>query len=70
MTFTIIIPFYKTQEYVKETLDSIKNQKKYDLKDVQVLFINDGDENFDLSILAAYKDSIPNIDYYKKHNTN
>lgn len=49
--FTLIIPIYNTEEYIKDCLDSIKNQT---FKDFEVLMMNDGSTDRSLEIIEEY----------------
>lgn len=62
---SIVVPYYKTKEYVKECLDSIKNQT---YKNYEVLFIDDGsNEDIDIYLKDYFKNS--RFKYYKiKHS--
>lgn len=47
---SVIIPVYNTEKYVGEALDSIINQE---LKDIEIIVINDGSTDQSLSIIEA-----------------
>ena len=46
--FSIIIPVYNVEDYIKDCLDSIKNQS---LKDYEVIVVNDGTKDNSLSLI-------------------
>lgn len=48
---SVIIPIYNKAEYLRDCLDSLLNQ---DLKDIEVLCLNDGSTDCSLSILEEY----------------
>lgn len=68
--FSIILPFYDTLETIGETIDSIVNQKNFDLNVIQVILINDGDDTDLSEIIKKYKKRIMNLEFYKKENGN
>ena len=49
--FSIIVPVYNVEEYIKECFDSIINQT---FSDFEVICINDGSTDGSLSILEEY----------------
>ena len=49
--FSVIIPVYNTERYLRECLDSVLLQS---VKDIQVICINDGSTDGSLSILEEY----------------
>lgn len=64
MKFSIIIPFYNVEKYIKNCLDSIKNQT---YENFEVLIINDGSKENEEKIVKKYlKDE--RFKYYKKEN--
>ena len=48
-----IIPVYNSEEYLEECIKSLINQS---LKEIEMIFINDGSRDNSLSILEKYKD--------------
>lgn len=53
---SIIIPFYNVEKYIDECIKSVVNQT---LKDIEIIFVNDGSEDGSLKIVNKYaqKDS-------------
>ena len=50
--FSIIIPVYNVEEYIKECLDSVMNQT---YKDFEVIVVNDGTKDKSMDIVKKYK---------------
>ena len=63
MKFSIIVPVYNVEKYIKKCLDSIINQS---YKNFEVIIINDGSKDSSEEIIKKYKDS--RIKYYKQDN--
>ena len=61
--FSIIVPVYNTEKYLRKCLDSIKNQT---FNDYEVIIINDGSTDNSLSIVSAINDI--RIKIYSKSN--
>ena len=53
MKFSIIVPVYNVEKYVKRCLDSIFNQT---YKDFEVIVVNDGSTDKSMNIVKKYKD--------------
>ena len=53
MKVSIIVPIYKTEKYLKRTLDSLTNQT---LDEVEIICVNDGSPDNSLQILKEYKE--------------
>jgi glycosyltransferase involved in cell wall biosynthesis len=51
---TILMPVYNGEKYLREAIDSILNQ---DLKNFELLLINDGSADASLNIMQSYKDN-------------
>ena len=49
--FSIIVPVYNTEKYLKRCLDSIKSQS---FKDYEVIIVNDGSTDKSSSIISKY----------------
>ena len=49
--FSIIVPVYNVEDYIKECLDSIKNQS---FKDYEVIVVNDGTKDKSMDIVKKY----------------
>ncbi|MCQ3915212.1 MAG: glycosyltransferase family 2 protein [Mycoplasmoidaceae bacterium] len=67
--FSIVIPFYDTIDYVKETIESISSQTNFDLDKLEVIVVNDGSKH-NLDFLLQYKTSIKNLSIHSKQNGN
>lgn len=52
---SVIVPVYNTQKYLKKCLDSLTNQT---LKEIEIIVINDGSEEYVDDIISEYKDKI------------
>ena len=64
MKFSIIIPVYNVEKYIKKCLDSIKSQT---YENYEVIIINDGSKENEEKIIKKYlKDE--RFSYYKKEN--
>lgn len=61
---SVIIPVYNTEKYIKKCLDSV-----VDLRDAEVVVINDGSTDKSEQIIGEYASKYSNIVYYKKENT-
>lgn len=64
MKFSIIVPVYNVEKYIKDCLDSILNQS-YD--NFEVIVVNDGSTDKSKEIIEQYKDK--RIKLYNKKNT-
>ena len=49
---SVIIPVYNVEAYLEECIESLRNQS---LKEIEMIFINDGSRDNSLSILEKYK---------------
>lgn len=63
--FSIIIPFYNTEKYLKECLDSVFNQG---FNDYEVIIVNDGSTDGSEKIINNYLKKYKNIIYLKQSN--
>ena len=57
MKFSIIIPIYNVEEFIKECLDSVMSQT---FKDYEVIAVNDGTKDNSMDIVKKYKVKIIN----------
>ena len=48
---SVIVPVYNSEKYLRECVDSIVNQT---LKDMEILFVDDGSTDQSLTILEEY----------------
>ncbi len=55
--FSIIVPVYNTEKYLKRCLDSIKNQS---FKDYEVIIVNDGSTDNSSDIISKYSYKVIN----------
>ena len=55
--FSIIVPVYNTEKYLKRCLDSIKSQS---FKDYEVIIVNDGSTDNSSDIISKYPYKIIN----------
>ena len=53
MFFSIIIPLYNKEHYIKSTIDSVISQS---FKDWEAIIINDGSTDKSSDIILQYKD--------------
>lgn len=65
MKLSVIIPVYNVEKYIKECLNSIINQ---DVKDVEVICVNDGSTDGSLKIIKQYEQEYEYIHVYSKQN--
>ena len=52
MKFSVIVPVYNTQEYLKRCIESVLNQT---YKNYEIILINDGSTDNSLEILKKYE---------------
>lgn len=57
--FSIIIPVYNADQYLEATIKSIINQK-FELKDIQIILIDDGSHDNSKDICSYYYSEYPN----------
>lgn len=65
MRFSIIVPVYNVQDYLKKCLDSIVNQ---DYDDYEIVLVNDGSTDGSAKICEQYAEIYKCIKYYVKNN--
>lgn len=63
--FSIIIPVYNSEKYLKKCIDSVLNQN---FKDYEIIVINEGSQDNSQNIMDSYDKKIKNI-YIPKKNT-
>jgi glycosyltransferase involved in cell wall biosynthesis len=61
--FSIVLPLYNKQEYIKETIDSVLAQT---FKNFEVLIIDDGSTDESATFVKSYVD--PRIKYFRQEN--
>lgn len=62
---SVIIPVYKTEQYLRECLDSVLEQS---LREIEVICINDGSPDHSLDILQEYEEKDSRIIIINKEN--
>ena len=62
---SVIVPVFNTEKYLKKCVDSIINQS---LKDIEIIFIDDGSNDNSLSILKEYAKNDNRIKIISKLN--
>ena len=68
--FSVIIPIYKVEEYLKETIESVINQTIGFEENIQLVLVNDGSPDNSEEICLKYKELYPdNVIYYKQENS-
>ncbi len=50
---SVIIPVYNTERYLRDTVNSLINQK-YNFSDIEVILVNDGSTDHSLDICNEY----------------
>ncbi len=63
--FSVVIPIYNVEKYLRKCLDSIINQT---LKDIEIICINDGSTDNSLSILTEYAQKDTRIKILNQEN--
>ena len=67
--FSVIIPVYKVEEYLTETLQSLENQTIGFEENIQVVLVNDGSPDNSDKICKEFRDRYPNnVVYIEKEN--
>lgn len=67
--FSVIIPVYNVEEYLRETIDSVVNQTIGFEDNIQIILVNDGSPDNSEEICLEYKEKYPdNIIYIKQEN--
>ncbi len=68
--FSVIIPVYKVEEYLEETIESVINQTIGFKDNIQLILINDGSPDNSEKICLKYQKLYPdNVIYYKQENS-
>ena len=57
--FSVIIPVYNTEKYLKKCLDSVFNQS---FSDYEVIVVNDGSTDGSIDIINEYKVELINLE--------
>lgn len=58
MTFSIIVPIYNTEKYLRQCVDSLLSQK---FSDYEIILVDDGSPDNSPAICDDYASSFPNI---------
>lgn len=68
--FSVVIPVYNVEDYLREAIDSIVSQNIGFEKNIQIILINDGSQDDSEAICLEYKEKYPNnIVYLKQENS-
>ncbi len=65
MELSIIVPVYNVEKYLKECLDSLLDQ---DIKDYEIIVVNDGSTDLSQPIIDSYVAKYPNVHSLIKPN--
>jgi CDP-glycerol glycerophosphotransferase (TagB/SpsB family) len=67
--FSVVIPVYKVEEYLEETIESVINQTIGFKDNIQMILVNDGSPDNSEAICLKYKELYPNnVIYVKQKN--
>ncbi len=67
--FSVIMPIYNLEKYLKEAIESVVNQTIGFKENIQIIFVNDGSIDGSEKICLKYKDKYPdNVVYVNKKN--
>lgn len=67
--FSVVIPIYKVEEYLEETIESVINQDIGFKDNIQIILVNDDSPDNSEQICLKYREMYPNnIIYVKKEN--
>ena len=58
---SFIIPTYNGEKYLNRCVDSILNQKQFDIEDIEILLLDDESKDDTLKISEQYSNEFPNI---------
>lgn len=62
---SVVVPVYNTEKYLKECVDSLQNQT---LRDVELIFVDDGSTDHSVEILEAYQRNDSRIQILRQQN--
>lgn len=65
---SIIIPVYNGQKYIKRCVNSLINQKDFNIQDLEILLINDGSKDRSEKIIKDFSRLFPTIIRPLSHN--
>ena len=63
---SVIIPVYNVAQYLRECLDSVRNQT---FRDIEIICINDGSTDGSLDILLDYQKKMVDNHSYRRNFT-
>ena len=63
---TVVVPIYNVEKYLRQCLDSIVNQT---LKDIEIIFVDDGSTDSSQKIIQAYMDKDSRVKVITKPNS-
>lgn len=66
MKYSVILPVYNVEMYLKRCLDSLLNQNYHNF---EIILVNDGSEDNSLEICKRYSDNYPNIKVINQKNS-
>ena len=64
---TFIIPTYNGEKYIKRCVESVLNQKKFDINAIEILLLDDGSGDNTHAIAQQYMEAHPDIVKASKH---
>lgn len=68
LLLSIIVPVYKTEQYLRKCFDSIYDGNSLNFDQFEVIVVNDGSPDNSQSIIEEYKDKYTNFKYIIKEN--
>lgn len=63
--FSVVIPVYNVEQYIKECLESVVQQK---VRDLEVIIVDDGSTDGSGQICIEYKEKYSNVRYIRQKN--
>ncbi|AAT27895.1 glycosyltransferase family 2 protein [[Mycoplasma] mobile] len=67
---SVIIPCYNCEKFIEKAINSIFEENKKNIDNMEVLIVNDGSKDNSETILNELKDKYLNLKIYKKENGN
>ena len=65
MKYSILLPVYNAEKYLKSCIESVLAQK---IKDYELIIIDDGSTDDSSSICTSFEQKYPQVRFYKKNN--
>lgn len=62
---SVVVPVFNAEKYLVECIESLVNQK---LKDIEIIFVDDGSTDESISIIERYKEHDQRIQLYRQNN--